>query len=134
MLLPNFDFEMTYWKARRRLMWMRAGLRFRISQAIANAHLTYLHRFGRMPEPPSPEESLVYRLMWAVVVIGTAVILAIECTIGEQEFLFRAEAVWSALQGNAAPIVERIEPQLSFPIEREYRATQETPTRQLPQT
>jgi hypothetical protein len=92
MLLPNFDFELTYWRLRRRLQRIRSEYRYRVSAARAKAHLQYLTWFGRLSEQPQPEETFAYRLMWALVVVSTAGVIAIEATIGEDEFLVRVDA------------------------------------------
>lgn len=109
MSLPSIDFELMYWRARRRLQRVRAALRFHVSQARARAHLAYLHHFGRLPEQPEPEETVIYRCLWACVIAGTIAIIVIDGTIGEEEFLRRADAVKAAMQGNAVPAVDRLD-------------------------
>lgn len=50
MILPHFDFELTYWRLRRRTQRLRGAWRAYVSHARAAAHLHYLYHFGRLPE------------------------------------------------------------------------------------
>lgn len=102
-MLPSLDFELTYWRLRRYLQRIRYAYRYRLSAARAQAHLQYLTMFGRLPEQPQPEETVAYRLMWALVIFGTAGVIAIESTIGETEFLARVDAITVAVKNWPQP-------------------------------
>lgn len=98
MPLPSLDLELTYWRLRRRLQRLLGAYRFRVSDARAQAHLRYLAWFGRLPERPQPEETRFYRLMWAVVICCITAVIAIDSTIGEDEFVIRVGATVAAIK------------------------------------
>jgi len=105
MPLPNLDLELLYWRARRRLQRLRCACRARMSHARAQAHLQYLHHFGRLPEQPQPEETFLFRAMWALVIAGTVMVVAIEAA-GEETVMARIDAALSLpqnLPGRASP-------------------------------
>jgi hypothetical protein len=78
MPLPHIDFELTYWRLRRRVQRIRGICRYWASRARAQAHLHYLHQFGRLPERPEPEDTLIFRGLVVVSVVSVAAILAFE--------------------------------------------------------
>jgi hypothetical protein len=97
MTFPNLDFELLYWRARRRIQRLRSAYRMSGVTARANAHLQYLRMFGRMPDRPSAEDTRAYRALWVCAVVMTAGVIAIDC-IGEEEFRVRVDAAAAALK------------------------------------
>ncbi|TCS38497.1 hypothetical protein EDC30_102236 [Paucimonas lemoignei] len=81
MSLPQIDFEMAYWRLRRRLQRIRAAWRAMVSRIRAQRDLEYLHRYGRMPEKLEPEETFAYRAMWAIAIAGLVFALSSEADV-----------------------------------------------------
>lgn len=96
MQLPSLDLEMAYWRARRRTQRLRAIFRERASRIRADLNLRFMHLYGRQPERLEPEETFVYRAMWAVVVVGVLLVISIEA-LGQDEFVRRVDAVLAGL-------------------------------------
>lgn len=94
--LPSVDFELMYWRARRRLQRIRAGIRAAMSHARADAHLTYLYRTGQVPQRPEPEDTLLYRGLWAVVIVMLSAVLAID-GYGEDKLRQQVAAVMACV-------------------------------------
>lgn len=87
MLLPNFDMELMYWRMRRCLQRMRGAYRLRLSHERAEMQLNYMRWFGQLPEPVQPEDTLVYRLLWAIVIVGFVALMVFEAMGGEDKSL-----------------------------------------------
>lgn len=101
MPLPHLDCELLYWRARRRLQRLRCACRAQASQARAQAHLHYLHYFGRLPERPQPEETFLFRAMWALVIAGTVAVVAVEA-IGQETVMARIDSAFTLPQPTRA--------------------------------
>lgn len=89
MPLPSIDFELVYWRLRRRLQRIRGALRALASRIRAQRDLEYLHRFGRLPEQLEPEETFAFRLLMGLAIVGTVFALSLEAT---DTFLAKAHA------------------------------------------
>jgi hypothetical protein len=85
-MLPAIDFELAYWRLRRRTDRLRGAWRAYASHARAAAHMSYLYHFGRLPQAPQPEDTTLYRALWAAVIVGLAGVLTLEAVGTEQLF------------------------------------------------
>lgn len=95
--IKNFDLRSIYWRALRRLQLMRGAYRFYMSEMRAQTQLHYLHCFGQMPEPPTPEENRVYRALWVCAIVMTAAVIAVDC-VGEDKVRNRIDDVVAAFR------------------------------------
>jgi hypothetical protein len=85
MPFPSIDFELMYWRARRRLQRVRFGWRARMDRIRAEMILRCLHQLRQRPEHLTPEENFAFRTMWAVVVAIVVLVITLE-VIGQEEF------------------------------------------------
>jgi uncharacterized membrane protein len=92
MTLPNVDFELAYWRARRRTQRLRSAVRELLRRLRSAAQLRVLV-LSMQPYVESPEETIVYRALWAIALAGVALVLSIE-VIGEVQFLALVDAIF----------------------------------------
>jgi hypothetical protein len=98
MSLPSVDLEMVYWRARRRLQRVRVACRDHVSRIRTELNLRRMYRRARRPALLAPEETFVYRGLWAVVVVGVILVVAIEA-LGQDDFARRIDAVLATVGG-----------------------------------
>jgi hypothetical protein len=92
MALPSLDFEMTYWRLRRRAMRVTGAFKDAVRRVRSAIQLHYLRRLGRLPHQLEPEETFAYQLMWAIALVGLGAVIAIE-TRGPERFSILPQGV-----------------------------------------
>jgi len=97
MALPSVDFELLYWRARRRTQRLRGAIRATRVRIRSDLQLRWLHLTGTLAARPSPEETAAWRAMWCLVLAGFCLVLTAE-VVGEEAFLEHIEAALSLLR------------------------------------